>query len=508
MGEMLNWPVLPFLIPMLTALIALAWGTPGMGRRWFIAGSGWVQIGVALYLAKRTFQGEILVLGVGGWASEFGILLVIDKLTSVMLVLVSLVAHVTVVYGFFESRLKIKNPLRMPLVQFLLSGVALALCTGDLFNLFVSFEIMLVASYALMTLEADDWDIKQAFPYIAINLFGSALFLCACGLAYALLGTLNFAELSARALGESDDGRLKYLALMLLFVFAIKAGVVPMHFWLPNSYPILPIPLLALFGGVLTKIGVYILIRLLTTVLPPDMTPLYSLLGWVALGTAVIGGIGAISRPFIRGILSFHIVSQVGVMLLAISFMSPTGIAAGLMILWHNLVVKTSLFLLGGSAALLNRTDDLSRMGHLWKTAPFLGGVFLLQAFSLAGIPPLSGFWGKYLLVVSGLEKGAYFLVAGSIVVSVLTLFSMIKIWLAAFWNSPEGVDVRTFDHRPMRLLRVASILMFVSLILGLGAEGFSWAAHQTAEQLLNPNAYREAVLTYQGKSPSSVPMP
>lgn len=500
MLDWIDWPIIPFLVPLITALIALVWGTPGLGRRWFIFGSGMVQVAVALFLLKQTLEGEILVLGLGGWGSRFGILLVVDLLAAVLLTLVSVVALVTLVYGFFESRLKIKNPLRMPLVQFLLSGVALALCTGDLFNLFVSFEILLVASYALMTLEADDWDIKQAFPYIAINLFGSALFLCGCGLAYSLFGTLNFAGISAAAAGMVDDGRLLFLAVLLLFVFGIKAGLFPLYFWLPNSYPILPIPLLALFGGVLTKVGVYIVIRLLTTVLPHDLPHVKEALGWVALITAFVGGIGAISRPFIRGILSFHIVSQVGLMLLAVSFMTVQGLAAGLLILWHNLVVKTSLFLLGGCASLLNRTDDLARMGNLWKAAPWLGGVFLLQAFSLAGIPPLSGFWGKYYLVVAGFEQKAFLLIAGSIAVSVLTLFSMIKIWLATFWNVSDTVEVRTLDHRPDRLLRVTSILLVLALLLGLGAEGFGRTAVQAAGQLLDPTSYREAVFAFQGK--------
>jgi len=497
----MNWPIAPILLPLFTALVTLFWGRPGVARRWFVAGSAAAQFAIAAWLVVETFPGRIFVLGLGAWSAKFGIVLVVDLLSAVMLALAALIALVTLLYGYAESGCRYAHPLRLPLVQFLVMGINLTFCTGDLFNLFVAFEIMLIASYALLTLEADDWDIKHAFPYVAINLFGSALFLCACGLAYALFGTLNFGGIAARAADVNGNGAVTVLALLLLLVFGIKAGLFPLYYWLPNSYPTLPIPLLALFGGVLTKVGVYVIIRLFATVLPRDLFGVQEVLGWLALVTAVVGGLGAISRPFIRGILSFHIVSQVGLMLLAVSFMTPLALAAALMVLWHNLVVKSSLFLIGGTAALLNRTDDLSRMGHLWKQTPWLGVLFLFQALSLAGIPPFSGFWGKYLIVTSGLEKGAFVLVAGSIGVSVLTLFSMVKIWLGAFWSAPEGVAVRTDDARWPRLAWTAGGLVAVSLALGLGAEGFAQVALQAADRVLDQQGYAQAVLAFLGKS-------
>lgn len=496
----MNWSIAPILLPLLTAVVTLFWGRPSVARRWFVAGSAAAQLAVTVWLLEETLEGQTFVLGLGAWSARFGILLVVDLLAAVMLALTALVAFVALLYGFAESSWRVAHPLRLPLVQFLVMGVNLALVTGDLFNLFVSFEVMLIASYALLTLEADDWDIKQAFPYVAINLFGSALFICVCGLAYMLFGTLNFAQIILRSGALAGDFRLPLLALMMVAVFGIKAGLFPLYFWLPNSYPTLPVPLQALFGGVLTKVGVYVLIRVFSTVLPRDLSGVHELLGWLALVTAVVGGLGAISRPFVRGILSFHIVSQVGLMLLAVSFMTPLALAAALMVLWHNLVVKSSLFLIGGTAALLNRSDDLTRMGHLWKRTPWLGVLFLLQALSLAGIPPLSGFWGKYLIVTSGLEKGAFVLVAGSIGVSVLTLFSMVKIWLGAFWSAPEGVPVRTDDRRWRRLAWTVSALALVSLALGLGAEGFAQVALQAAERTLDQQGYAQAVMAFLGK--------
>jgi len=501
----MNWPVAPILLPLMTALATLFWGRPGVGRRVFVGLSLAMQLVVAVGLVIGTFNGQRYLLGLGAWPSKLGIVLVVDLMSAVMLALTAFVALVAQIYGYVESSWRISHPLRLPLVQFMLVGINLTYCTGDLFNLFVAFEVMLIASYALLTLEADDWDIRHAFPYVAMNLFGSALFICACGLVYSKFGTLNLAGISVRAAGLDGSGVVTVIALMLLLVFGIKAGMFPLHFWLPNSYPTLPVPLLALFGGVLTKVGVYVIIRVLATVMPQELGGVHRLLGGLAMMTAVVGGFGAISRPFIRGILSFHIVSQVGLMLVAVSFMTPLGLAAALMVLWHNLVVKSSLFLIGGTAALLNRSDDLSRMGHLWRQTPWLGVLFLVQAFSLAGIPPLSGFWGKYLIVFSGLEKGAYLLVAGSIGVSVLTLFSMVKIWLATFWAEPDGVAVRTDDPRWRPMAWVIGVMALVSLVMGLGAEGLVKVATRAAEQVLDQEGYVRAVESHLGKPGTEV---
>ncbi|HWL53515.1 MAG TPA: proton-conducting transporter membrane subunit [Chthoniobacteraceae bacterium] len=501
----MNWPVLPFLLPLGTALIALLWGRPSVARRWFVAGSAVVQLGLALGFAVAAFHGERLILGVGGWASQLGIVLVIDLLAAVMLSLSSLTALVSILYGYLESRLSIEHPLRLPLVQFMLAGINLSFCTGDLFNLFVAFEIMLIASYALLTLEVDNWEIKETFPYVAINLFGSVFFICACGLAYALFGSLNFAVISERAAALVGDPRLTILGLVLLVVFGIKAGLFPLYFWLPNSYPTLPIPLAALFGGMLTKVGVYVLLRLLANLLPPELTVIHQLLMWLAAITMLLAVLGAISRNFIRGILSYHILSQIGFMLLAIGLFTPTAFAATVFYITHHIVVKSSLFLIGGVAAWLNRSDDLDRMGNLWERTPWLGVIFLLQALSLAGIPPLSGFWGKYLIVRVGLEKGEYLIVLFCIVASFLTIFSMLKIWNGAFWNATDTVEVHLEDRRWKGMAWVSTALVVVSLSIGLGAEGMMRVAQRVADQSLDRGSYNQAVLAVVGKETSAL---
>ncbi|NGO38826.1 hypothetical protein G4L39_05375 [Limisphaera ngatamarikiensis] len=497
----MSWPILPVLLPLVTALVALFWGRTGVARRGLVALSAAAQLAVAIYLGVETIRGHTFVVGMGAWSAKFGILLVVDLLSALMVTLSTLTALACILYGYAETPVTVEHPLRAPLVQFLVMGINLSFCTGDLFNLFVAFEVMLIASYALLTLEADDWDIKHAFPYVAINLFGSALFISACGLAYGLFGTLNFGEIILRAAPLVSDFRLHVLTLLLIVVFGIKAGLFPLYYWLPNSYPTLPIPLAALFAGMLTKVGVYVLVRILGTVLPHELTFLHSLLAWLAGVTMLVAVVGAISRNFIRGILSFHILSQIGYMVLALGFFTPLSIAACILYITHHIVVKSSLFLIGGVAARLNGTDNLDRMGNLWKRVPWLGVLFLAQALSLAGVPPLSGFWGKYLIVVEGLRQQHYWLVGASILASLLTLFSMLKIWNGAFWAESKTVPVRSGDRGWMGMTAVAAVLTCISLAIGLGAEAFVQIAMQAAERALDQPGYAQAVLGYLGKT-------
>jgi multicomponent Na+:H+ antiporter subunit D len=496
----MNWPIALIAIPLLTGLLALFMGRPSSLRRAVVALSGAVQLGISVWLIAECWAGRMFVLPVGSWPAQAGILLVVDLFSALMLALSSLISLAAIAYGFAETKVRIEHPLRLPLVQFLGVGMNLSFTTGDLFNLFVAFEIMLLASYALLTLEADDWDIKQSYPYVAINLVGSTLFICAAGLAYGLFGTLNFAEIAMRGREMSGDGRVLVLGMLLLVVFGTKAGLFPLYYWLPNSYPTLPIPISALYSGMLTKVGVYVLVRIFGTVLPHDLHFIHQLLAWMAGITMITAVLGAISRNFIRGILSFHILSQIGYMVLAIGFFTKQSIAACIFYILHHIIVKSSLFMIGGVASCLNRTDNLAAMGNLWKMTPWLGVLFLAQALSLAGVPPLSGFWGKYLILVVGLEQGQYWLVAAAIAASVLTLFSMLKIWNGAFWNQSDSVPVRIGEKRWVRMSLVVAALTAISLCIGLGAEPFLRMAEAAAEQVLDQEGYARAVLSQLGK--------
>jgi len=487
--------VLPVALPVLTALIALLGGRPKTWRRWLVGISATIQLGVALALATCAYQMPPQVLGLGGWAAPYGIVLVVDLLAGIMLVLSSITALGALLFGFAELPVKVENPLRLPLVQFLIAGINLAFCTGDLFNLFVAFEVMLIASYALLTLEADDWDIKQAFPYLAMNLVGSTLFLVAAGLAYGMFGSLNFAQIAERSTEMAGTPQLTVFALLLLFVFGMKAGLFPLFYWLPNSYPILPNPLAALYAGMLTKVGVYVLLRIFGQVLPPDMPLLHTLMAWMAAATMIFGVLGAVSRNFIRSILSFHILSQIGYMVLAIGLFTPYAIAAAIFYVMHHIIVKSTLFMVGGTVSALNHTDDLGKTGRLWLLTPVLGVVFLFQALSLAGLPPLSGFWGKYMIIVEGIRQSEWVLVACALLAGVLTLFSMLKIWNGAFWAPKAQDGVYLEDSRWKPMTAVAAGMTALSIVIGLGAEFFMRVSFEAARQLMDRTAYIQYLL-------------
>lgn len=490
---MSNLAGFPVLLPLVAALALVLWPTPSRRRRavtgLILAGS----LALALGLLGHVLSGGPLVLRMAGWPVPFGIVLVADTLAVVMLALAAFTALASALYGFAETPVEREHPLRLPLLLFLLTGINLSFLTGDLFNLFVAFEVMLLASYGLLTLEAGARESRGALPYLTINLVGSALFLATCGLAYSLFGTLNFAEMIGRADALAGDPRVTLLGLLLLLVFGLKAGVFPLYFWLPNSYPILPAALAAFYAGMLTKVGVYVLLRIFGTVLPPTETGLHTAIAWAAGLTMLIGVLGAVGQTRVQVILSYHIVSQIGFMVLAIGLHSVAAFAAAVFYIIHHIIVKASLFLVGGVIIRAHGTDELARTGGLWRLAPWLGVLFVLQAMSLAGLPPLSGFWGKLMIIQEGFSQGEWILVTLSLVASILTLISMLKIWLGSFWAAAPAVPVR-YDGAARRMTLAGLGMAAMSLVIGLGAERFLRVAQRAAVETLDRPGYVRTV--------------
>lgn len=484
----------PIVAPLAAALLALLLSRPSLARRLTVSLVFLALLGFSLWLVSHVRANGPVVLSWGGWMVPYGIVLVADTLAAVMLCLSSLTGLACVLYGFAETPLCDEHPLRLPLLLLLVTGIHLSFLTGDLFNLFVAFEVFLLASYALMTLQAEARHSHRALPYVTINLLGSALFLCACAFAYGLFGTLSFAEIAVRSSAMVGDVRLDILGALLLLVFAIKAGLFPLYYWLPRSYPSLPSPIAAFYAGMLTKVGIYVLIRMFATVLPPQLTWLHSAIAWVAGVTMVVGVLGAVAQNNIQTILSYHIVSQVGYMALAVGLYSPYAFAAAIFYVIHHIVVKATLFLVGGVVLRIQDSDDLERTGGLWTAAPGLGLVFLLQAFSLAGVPPLSGFWGKLMIIQEGLLQGRWALVAFALIASILTLLSMLKIWIGAFWKAMPERTPLALTPSSRRMTAVAGLLAAVSLGIGLGASFIVEIAGHAAREALDRTAYVNSV--------------
>ncbi|MCB1113956.1 MAG: hypothetical protein KDK62_04300 [Chlamydiia bacterium] len=450
----------------------------------------------ALSLILITHSNGPQVMMMGGWKPPFGILFSADLFSALFLFPINLLFFAVSIYQLQDtfSRLKI------PLMFFLQLGMTLSLLTGDFFNLFVAFEVMLSASYALIALEMRDKDLRWGFGYLVVNLVGTLGFLVAAAMIYGLKGHLNFHALSELMQGDRDNPFVVGWAYLLLGIFGLKAGLFPLFFWLPRTYPHLSPATSALFAGSLTKVGVYVLIRLFVFVLPGPFFSLNLLLMLLSGLTMLTGVLGAISMHSIRGILSYHIISQIGYMTLGLSLFTPGAIAASLLFTVHNIWAKASLFLIGGAAQASSHTDDLKKMGNLSSFTPWLAAAFLLQALALVGFPPLSGFWGKYLIILESL-RAEHFIIAGiALITGWLTLFSMMKIWIGAFWKQRDPEYDAPLKKPPViKLLSIGLIVLF-SLALGILAEPAYQAAFKASNELFDKTAYHNAVIQVGGK--------
>ncbi|KAF3361808.1 Na(+)/H(+) antiporter subunit D [Chlamydiales bacterium STE3] len=491
--------VISFLItPLITALILLFMIEPSFkSRRGIALTSCILQLILSLVISIKCLNGEIFVLMMGGWAAPYGIALVVDFFSALMLFATLLVYLTTILYGAFEIVEAPEPYFRLPLIFFLQAGTNLILITGDFFNLFVAFEIMLTSSYALLSLEAQKGKVKQIFSYVSINLAGSMIFLWGAAMAYGYTGNLNMAALALFFADKAQSPLTIAFALLMLSVVGLKIGIFPLYFWLPESYPILPYSINALFGGILGKVGIYVLLRLFLTVLPHDLPTVKEWMILLSIPTMLLGVIGAISKTSIKEILSYHIISQVGYIVFAIGVFTPLSLAAALLFTLHNMWVKTSLFLYAGIAGQYFRTDSLNHMGGGLKALPWVGALFLLQALSLAGLPPLSGFWGKYLILSEGLSSGHTFAVVIALLTSWMTLFSMLKIWGFAFW----GEEKPLFKGESSPLFKYASLagiaLVVFSLLLGFGVEYALQFSENAITHLLDKQNYIHQVFGF-----------
>jgi len=499
-----NWLLIsPVLIPLLTASLA-ALASRSLRLQRIISLSGAVATFVlTIILVSRVWTDGIQVVQLGNWPAPFGISFVGDMLGAVMALISATMGLAVLVYALGTLDTWRERSGFHALYHALLMGVNGAFLTGDLFNLYVWFEVMLIASFVLLVLGRSRNQLRGGVQYVVINLFSSLCFLAAVGLIYGATGTLNMADLATK-LPQLNVGLVTTISMLFLIAFGIKAALFPLFFWLPPAYPTAPIAIAALFAGLLTKVGVYALIRAFTLLFTVDVGYTHTILLWVAGLTMVTGVLGAASQSDIRKILSFHIVSQIGYMIMGLALYTPLALLGAVFYIVHHIIVKTNLFLVGGVADRLCGGFELERIGGLYRAHPWVAILFLIPAFSLAGFPPLSGFWAKLLIIKAGLDVGSYVIVAVALVVGLLTLFSMTKIWAGAFWKplpeDPTIGDSEPLVRRPMALLLVpVLILALMTLTIGLFPEPFYQLAEFAAADLMNPSAYIEAVLGTEG---------
>ena len=489
--------VLPVLVPLVTAVLALAARPLLQIQRAISVGGAVVLLVVAGALMAGVWRGGVQAVQLGEWAAPFGITLVADLLGAVMVLITAAVGLAAIVYSLATVDPDRERAHYHVLYHVLLMGVCGAFLTGDLFNLYVWFEVLLISSFVLLVLGNGRGQVRGAVVYVMINLVGSLGFLAAIGLLYGLTGTLNLADLSVRLAATDAPGLVTSISMLFLIAFGIKAAVFPLFFWLPASYHTPPIAVAAIFAGLLTKVGVYALIRVFTLLFTQDVGYTHTILLWVAGLTMVTGVLGAAAQTDVRKILSFHIVSQIGYMVMGLALFTPLALVGAVFYIVHHIVVKANLFLVAGLADRLVGSFDLKSMGGLYRAHPWLAVLFIVPAFSLAGFPPLSGFWAKLILIKAGLDAGAYAIVAVALVVGLLTIFSMTKIWNGAFWAPLTG-GRQPAPARGGGLVLMASpvaVLAVLTLVIGLWAEPFFAFATAAAASLLDPSGYVAAVL-------------
>ncbi|WP_420112899.1 Na+/H+ antiporter subunit D [Pseudactinotalea sp.] len=394
------------------------------------------------------------VVNVGEWSAPVGISLVADRLSALMLLVSGIVLLCVLLYslaqGLADGNEGAPVAIYHPTYLVLAAGVANAFLTGDLFNLYVGFEILLGASFVLLTLGGTGERIRAGSIYVVVSLLSSILFLIAIGLVYAATGTLNMAQLAER-IGNIDPGMALVLQVMLLLGFLIKAAVFPLSAWLPDSYPTAPAPVTAVFAGLLTKVGVYAIMRT-QTLLFPD-TIVNDVLLVASIVTMLVGIIGAVAQDDLKRLLSFTLVSHIGYMVFGVALANTTGLGAAIFYVAHHITVQTALFLVAGLIERRGGTTSLENLGGLARLAPALAALFFIPARNLAGIPPMSGFLGKVGLLQAGAELGtplAYAGVAAGLLTSLLTLYAVVKAWNKAFWQEPPEPLPETTIPRTM----------------------------------------------------------
>ncbi|MCX8024794.1 MAG: proton-conducting transporter membrane subunit [Thermanaerothrix sp.] len=487
----------PLILPLFFAILTLfAWHRLVWQRALAVIGNA-LLLGCGLALLGLVERDGIQVVQVGNWPPPYGISLVVDRFSALMVTVAGGLALLIAVFSLGsmdEARLRFGF---YPLFFVLLMGVCGAFITGDIFNLYVWFEVMLMASFVLIALGGERAQLEGALKYVILNLLSSALFLTATAVLYSLTGPLNMADLSIRLRTTIAPDLVTTVAVMYMVAFSIKAAVFPLFFWLPASYHTPPVTVTALFSGLLTKVGVYALVRVFTLLFLTDVTFTHTLLLVLGGLTMVTGVLGAAAQYDIRRLLSFHIISQIGYLLMGLGLFSRSSLAATLYFMVHVIIAKAMLFLVAEVMYRLGGTFDLRRLGGLYRAYPWLALGFLVPALSLAGIPPLSGFFGKLALVQAGLALGQGAIVGVSLGVSLLTLFSMTKIWQEAFWKPAESALRPLSGSWGQRFALIVPIVLMGLITIGLGlwAESLYAFALRAAAQLLDPGLYVAAVM-------------
>ncbi|CEE02512.1 MULTISPECIES: Na+/H+ antiporter subunit D [Bacillaceae] len=448
---------------------------------------------VALILMNQIKDSGIQTLQLGGWQAPYGISLVADMFAAILLFVTSIVSLCCLLYAFHSIGKEREKYYFYPLILFLITGVNGAFLTGDLFNLYVFFEVFLVSSYVLITLGGTRNQLRESLKYIMINVISSAFFLVGVAYLYAVTGTLNFAHLSIRVAEAGQDGLITTISFLFLIVFSLKAGLF-LFYWLPGSYSVPPGAIAAIFAALLTKVGIYAIFRMFTLIFYHQPQVTHMGIGILAALTMILGAMGAIGYRDLKKILTYNVIISVGFILIGLVAFTEQSLLGSIYYLIHDMIIKALVFLIGATIIGLTGTSKLKDMSGLIRTHPALGWMFFIAVLSMVGIPPLSGFLGK-LYITKGAFAASYFWLGGfGLLASIFILYSLIKVFMDVFWG--ETVMSEDEEKGTTKGVMLPIVLLTgISLALGLGAEGIHEYVLIAAKGLLDPNQYIFAVL-------------
>lgn len=488
-----NLLIMPVIIPLIVGMVLIIFPKNIILQRalslFAIAASGLITLNIM----NQILDDGIQTLQLGGWEAPFGISFVGDMFSVLLVLTTCIVAFCCLIYAFRSIGEKNEKLYFYPLFLFLIVGVNGSFLTGDLFNLYVFFEVFLLASYVLISLGGGKKQLRESLKYVFTNIVSSAFFLIGVAYLYSITGTLNLAHLSSRIAEEGQDGLITTVALLFLIVFSLKAGLL-LFFWLPGSYSVPPTAIAAIFAALLTKVGIYAIFRMFTLIFYHEPQVTHLIIGILAAVTMILGALGAAGFMDVRKILTYNVIISVGFIVAGLVSMTEAGVMGSIYYLIHDMIIKALVFLIGGTIIFLTGTSDLREISGLIRRHPALGWMFFIGALSMVGIPPLSGFLGKVFITQGTFEIGYFWLGGIGLLASLFILFSMIKLFMNAFWGETILTEEEEKGSTKGLIFPIALLLIF-SLALGLGAEGIQVYVAEAAEQLLNPSLYINAVL-------------
>jgi multicomponent Na+:H+ antiporter subunit D len=488
-----NFIILPILFPLFTAILLIFFAKNIQIQRLISILSTFITVALSFMLVQTVKRDGVQILNLSNWDAPFGITLVSDMLSSLLVLTTSIIVFACVLYSFRSIGEEREHYYYYSIVQFLMVGIIGAFSTGDIFNLFVFFEVMLMSSYVLLVLGGTKIQLRESIKYILVNVISSALFVITVAYLYSVVGSLNMAHISVRIAEVDQPGIVTVIAVLFLIVFGLKGAIFPLFFWLPGSYNAAPAPVMALFGALLTKVGVYSIIRTYTLFFYHDLGYTHQLLAILAIVTIILGLIGALAYWDVKKIIIYNIIVAVGVILFGVSTMNEVALTGSIFYLIHDMLIKAALFLLVGIIITITGTGNLRMFRGLIKDYPGLGWTFFIATLALAGVPPLSGFVGKLLILQGGFAEGSYVGTGIVLFSSLLVLYSVMKIFINGFWGEPQTFKV---NRGSVRFLLISpTILIILACLYGVGTEMIYPYISEASETLSNPSIYIEAVL-------------